>query len=248
MGYLKKTWRCRNGCQVMEYHSRKRHPPGEKRKPRSKKTPPKQEEANQRAKAMRIQRLILENFDEGDKWITLTFRDEDAPDSREACMKERQKLMRWLKPKYSSAGDSLRWISNAEKTKRGIWHIHLLINDLKGADVGKMIRRYWKERHDSIAKVQDTYLDGGFEKLANYLAKTVRNDETGRETAFSRSRNLKDPPPEVKEYTRNAMSGGEWKEIKVPKGYELVKDSVYEGVDEHTGYPYRYYTLLKAGG
>lgn len=249
MGYLKKTWHCRNGSQVMEYHSRKFHPPGEKRKPRQNKTSKRQEEANQRAKSMRIQRLILENFGEGDKWITLTFKPGEDPEGREECMKERQKLLRWMKRQYQGFGEDLRWMSNMEKTRRGIWHIHLLVNNVPGTDVGKMVRKWWKERHGSISRIQDTYLDGGFAKLADYMAKTERNEETGRESFFSRSRNLREPSPEVKEYKRNAvLAAGGWKDIKVPKGMELVKESVYEGIDECTGYPYRYYTLIRSGG
>lgn len=248
MGYLKKMWWCRNGCQVMEYHSRKRHPPGEKRKPRKEKTSRRQEEANQRAKVMRIQRLILNNFDEDDKWITLTFRDDQAPATMEECGKELQKLLRWLRPKYRKEDADLKWMANREKTRRGVWHIHLLINKLPDTDVGKIIRKWWNDRHGAIAKIQNTYLDGGFKDLAKYMAKTARA-ETGRESAFSRSRNLSDPEPEVKEYARwNARDHGEWKEVRIPKGYELVKDSVYEGVDECTGYPYRYYTLIRAPG
>lgn len=249
MGYIKKRWWCAHGCQVMEYHTRRRYPPGEKRSGKKNPTPEKQQERNTRRKRMQIQRLILNNFDEGDKWITLTYSEDRAPDDMDACMKNAAALNRHLRKIYGKAETPFRWIRNIEMTKRGICHIHLLVNALPGTDIGKEIREWWKERFGKIARIQDTYLDGAFSSLAAYLAKTQRDEDGKCVSRYSRSRNLVDPVPDVQEYVRwNAMARGEWKEIRIPKGYELVRESVYEGVDEATGYPYRYYTLIRKGG
>ena len=248
MGYMKKMWRCVHGCQVMEYHTKKRHPPGEKRQARQNPTPEKKKDANQRAKAMHAQRLILNNFDPGDKYITLTYTDGGAPPDMEGCRKDLEQLFRYLRPRYRKEGGELKWIRNIERTKRGIYHIHILVNNLPGHDMGSEIRRWWKARHGAIAKVQDTYLDGGFGKLAGYLTKTQRDEDGTRQSSYSHSRNLVDPAPEKKEYIRwSARSRGEWKGVRVPKGYELVPESLYEGIDERTGFPYRYYTLIRDG-
>lgn len=248
MGYMRKRWWCANGCQVKEYHTRKSHPRGMKRAGRKNPTGERKQEANQRAKAMKAQRLLLNNFSAGDPYITLTYADGQAPEDLAGCRKNLKALLEWLRPQYREAGIELKWIRNVEKTRRGIYHIHMVVNSLPGRDIGQVIRKWWKGRHGSIARVQAMYLDGGFSRLAEYLSKTQRDDSGNRQSSYSHSRNLADPVPETKKYSRwNVMSGGEWREVRVPKGYELVKESVYEGMDWMTGFPYRQYTLIRAG-
>lgn len=249
MGYIRKRWWCEHGCQVMEYHSGRRYPPGERRNGKEKPTPESVQKANARRKAMQVQRLILNNFDEGDKWITLTYSKEKEPGSMEECLRDISKLNRHIRRIYGKTETPYKWIRNVEMTKRGICHIHLLVNAVPGMDIGREIRTWWKDRYGRIARIQDTYLDGAFANLAAYLSKTQRDEDGKCTSKFSRSRNLVDPKPDVKEYVRwNARAKGEWREIRVPKGYELVRESVYEGVNEITGFPYRYYTLVRKGG
>lgn len=242
---MRKRWWCRNGIQVVEYHTEKRHSPGEHRRKKENPTPEKKRQLNERRKAMEVQRLILNNFGEGDKYVTLTYH--DAPDEKE-CRRDIRHLMDWLRRKYTRTGAELKWIRNIERTKRGVIHIHMLVNNLPGTDMGREIRKWWKGRHGTIVKVSDTYLDGGFGRLARYLSKTQRDEKGDIISSFSRSRNLAVPEPETKEFTRwNVRSRGEWRDIRVPKGFELVKESVYEGINQVTGYPYRYYTMIRAG-
>lgn len=243
MGYIRKTYTCKHGVQVEEYHNFKRRPPGEKRKARAKPTPEKVRENNQRQKRQRAQRMMLEYFDEGDKYITLTYQGEKP--TLQQVQKDMKRLIEFLKPRYAKDGTELRWIRNIERTKRGIYHIHLLLKKMITTDVGKIVREYWKERHGKNARVEDTYLDGGFERLAAYMTKTERDEDGNVLSSFSHSRNMPDVVPVVKEYVRrNVRSDGEWREIKEIKGYILLKDSIYEGFNEITGFPYRRYTLL----
>ncbi len=191
--------------------------------------------------------MMLEYFDEGDKYITLTYQGEN-PDMQKV-QKDMKRLIEYLKPRYAREETELRWIRNIERTKRGIYHIHLLIKAMETDDVGKLVRDYWKERHGKIAKVENTYLDGGFERLAAYMTKTERDEDGKVISSLSHSRNMPDVVPTVKEYTRrNVRKDGEWREIKEQKGYVLLKDSLYEGFSEITGFPYRRYTLLKTEG
>ena len=249
MGYMRKRWWCVRGCQVMEYHTRKSHPKGMKREGRSSPTSEQKQKANQREKERHVQRLMMANFGEDDKYITLTYAKGREPGDFGQCQKDMKALREHLGRIFRKAGRPLKWIQNIELTVRGICHIHFLVNSLPGINVGRMVREWWKGRHGAVVKVENTYLDGGFGKLAQYMAKTRRDKEGNLISRFSRSRNLADPEPEVREFSRwNVMDGNGWREVRIPKGYELVKESVYEGVDLWTGFPYRYYTLLKQEG
>ena len=47
--------------------------------------------------------------------------------------------------------------------------------------------------------------------------------------------------PEIRRYERYKT----WRKIRVPKKYYLDPDSVEEGINPWTGYPYRKYILIK---
>ena len=89
--------------------------------------------------------------------------------------------------------------------------------------------------------MQLLYEEGGFQDLAEYIAK--KSDQSQGEP-YSRSRNMIERDPETKVMKRRTWQ----KEIKPPKGYYVDKTSVVEGINPVTGYPYRYYTLIKIGG
>ena len=101
-----------------------------------------------------------------------------------------------------------------------------------------ILRKSWKK-----GKVicQLMYEKGEFKDLAAYLTKTPETDKRLRESLYDTSRNLPLPEPKKKTY----IHWKTWNRIRVPKGYYIDKDSVYEGVNPVTGYPFREYTLLK---
>ena len=116
------------------------------------------------------------------------------------------------------------------------WHVHLVINRIPDTDL--ILRKAWKK-----GKIicQLTYEKGEFKDLAAYLTKTPETDKRLRETSYSTSRNLPLPEPKKKTYVRWKT----WNKIRIPKGYYLDEESVHEGNNPFTGYPYREYTLLK---
>ena len=229
----------------MEYHSCRRHPAGIRAK-REHPSSEKKREANRRRKKRKLQRLLLENFDEGDVYITLTYDSRDEAKGIPECGEDMEKLRRWLRKEYRKAGKELRWICTIEKTKRGVPHAHMVFNTLPGRNMEKEAAEWWKNRFGKVNHRARLYLDGAFESLAEYLAKADRNDDGELMSKTSRSRNLRDPEPETREYSRrNVWKAGTWIEPKPPKGYVLVKESLCEMFDEATGLPYRFYTLLK---
>lgn len=231
MGYKRKVWNTPNGRVVEEYHSGKRPPPGG-RAEKKKATPEQMARANQRAKERNTQILIMANFSVDDYFSTLTFRIELRPEDMKECKKQFAKMIRKVKREYESLGHELKWIRTIEKGPRGGWHIHLIVNRIEGTDI--ILRRAW-----GYGGVVNSllYLEGGFKKLAEYMAKEPEKGES----SFSSSRNLIRPKAKIKE-----MSGKTFyrRRIRVPAGYYLDKESMYEGINAYTGYPYRYYTLL----
>ena len=235
MGYIRKWWDTPNGRVVEEYHSRGQPPP-ENRGKKRKATPEEMKKANRRQKERNIKLLIMNNFGENDYYVTLTYRKEERPGSMEECKKQFQKFIRRVKEAYKKAGGVLKWIRNIEIGTRGGMHIHLIMNRIRDGDV--ILRRCWPYGgvHTSLL-----YAEGGFRKLAAYMAKEGRGEDGILESSYSTSRNLDRPEPHKK-----AMTGKTFREkkIRVPQGYYLDKDSLYEGINAYTGYPYRYYTLL----
>lgn len=246
MGYIKCVYELTNGKQISEHHNRRRCPKDEKRKEKKTKTPDQIRKNNQRMKDRKTQRFLLHYFGEGDKYLTLTYTKDEKPDLKRV-QKDVKNLTAYLRKFYEAENIELKWCRNIERTKRGIYHIHMVINKLENVDVGKVARAYWKKRHGKIIDIKDMYLDGGFEELAKYISKTERDENGEMISSFSHSANIKDIEPKKKEYKRrNVRKNGAWKEIEVPKGYELVKESVFEGTDP-LGFPVRHYTLIRTG-
>ena len=105
------------------------------------------------------------------------------------------------------------------------------------------MKRLWKYGHDHWS---DTYEKGEMERLASYMVKKeTKKDPDGtpfKGTKYTHSRNnLIIPKPE-----RKVMRRRTWpEEPRVPKGWELIKDSLYDGENPVTGYPYRHYSLRR---
>lgn len=235
--YKQKKYRYSNIIDVVEYHSAKYGAPGEKRQAKTKPTPAAVRKQNQRRREENAERMIHANFNEGDLVRTLTF----AKDKRPADMKEAQKIFRnfynRLRKAYRKEGFELCWMANIECTERNAWHVHMICNRIKGAS--ELIKDLWFEMggvHDQILK--DLIRSG--KKLGAYITKTPESTEPGEhkvtEAKFSHSRNLEIPEAEEK-----VISG--WKmtdKPRPPKGFYLIKESYFEGVNEE-GYRYRRY-------
>lgn len=240
MGYIRKWWETPAGRVVEEYHSGRTPPPGG-RSPRRKATPEEMARANLRQKQRNTQLLLMANFGEYDYWITLTYKRGNRPEDMKQCKQQFRKFISSVRKEYRTRGQELKWIRNIEKGSRGGWHIHLVVNRIQDTDL--IVRKAWE--HGGVHHAL-MYQEGGFRKLAEYLAKTgkLKDHRTGeeiRENSYSTSRNLIRPVLHKK-----AMSGKTFadRKIRIPAGYYLDKESLYEGINAYTGYPYRYYTLL----
>jgi hypothetical protein len=241
----------KNGIEICEYHVSGCRPGWMPRQKKKKPTPEEMEKANQREKVRRTRRLMLNNFDEGDLYVTLTYRKDRRPSGMEEAKKDFSRLMGMVKRRFQRAGADPRWIRNIEQGSRGGWHTHLLLGNEEGIDVEGILTEVWEKKMDKGRVISErTYMDGGFSRLAAYMAKASRGTDGTLRTSFSTSRNLIRPERERTEYVRrNAIrENGTWKEPAVPEGYYLDADSMEIWENPVTGYPCRRYMCLRLLG
>jgi sporulation protein YqfD len=101
----------------------------------------------------------------------------------------------------------------------------------------KMVLKHWQYGTKSFIPL---YEDGEFESLAEYIVKKeTKEDQDG--CTYSRSRNLIVPEPK-----REIIHSKRWRqEPKPEKGWYIVPDSLVNGENPVTGYPYQHYTMKK---
>ena len=204
---------------------------GGKRGVRKKPTAEAVQRENQRRKIRWLRMLIMSNFRPGDFHVTLSYKKDERPGSPEEALQRVQKFLRQLRREYRKADLELRYIYVTEIGARGSCHHHLLLQNLPG--IMDFVRKYWSYGHEDYKPLYD---DGAFGKLAEYFAKK-ETKETVPGTSYHRSRNL--ILPKEKKETVHAKSWS-W-DPKPKKGYVIIKDSVINGENPVTGYPYQEY-------
>ena len=237
--YIKNTYRYKNVVEVERIHSGrygKKTVPGARVKP----TPEEMEKVNERNCIKKLRRKIQANFDEGDLFLTLTYRRENRPDPAESKKRIRYLLDR-LRKTWKAHDDELKYIIVTEYMNVSIHH-HLVLNDLADGTGAKKVNQFWKQYGGSNTKY--LYEDGNYELLAAYLVKetnkSFREKGNPSKLRYSCSRNLVTPKAKTKIIERD-----DWpEEPRVPKGCCLDKQSLFNGVNK-MGYRYQYYRLLK---
>lgn len=233
--------------EVEEYHDGRYGSPGRKRQPRAKPTPEQMAYVNHQSKVKRCRHKLLEYFDSGDTFLTLTYEKRNRPLTMKDAIADFQKMIRKVKREYTKRGQELRWIRNIEQGTKGAWHIHLVVNEI--GDTASIIKNVWEKGgiYAEQVKMSDKIYDEDFSRLAAYMTKdenTTEEKEDGtmskpriRQASYSTSRNMPLPEPKVDKLLR-------WKrEPKPQKGYEIIK--IYEGINPVTSYSYRRYTMRR---
>ncbi len=212
--------------------------------PRSKKkdrTPEQIRRQNETNRIRKLQRLIIANFRPGKSWhLTLNYKPGERPDTPKQAKKILSKFIANMRRAYKAAGKEFKWIAVTERGKKGrLLHHHLIIEEVEG--VQKLVRKYWKYGNSYWS---DIYEEGAMEQLASYLVKKetkYQEEDEPAGTGYTHSRNLKIPKAK-----RQTMRRRTWPEQpKIPKGWELIKDSLIDGINPVTEYPYRHYSLRK---
>lgn len=240
-------FRKKNIIEVEEYHDGRYGSPGRKRQPRAKPTPEQMAYVNHQSKVKRCRHKLLEYFDSGDTFLTLTYEKRNRPPTMKDAIADFQKMIRKVKREYTRRGQELRWIRNIEQGTKGAWHIHLVVNDI--GITTSIINSLWDKGgiYAEQIRLSDKIYDDDFSKLAAYMTKDENTTEEKadgtmskpriRQSSYSTSRNMPLPEPKVDKLLH-------WKrEPKPKKGYEIIK--IYEGINPVTSYSYRRYTMRR---
>lgn len=231
--YVRDTFYFRDSIEVEEKHTGRYGAPGEKRAKRAKPSPEQIEKQNQWRRERDLRRLIKENFEENDLWVTLTYRKDARPPTLQDAKEDIQKCLRKLREQYKKRGTALKYIVAAEIGSRGGVHHHLIINRIDESD--KLLAKLWEKGRVHMTLM---YKQGGFRDLAEYIAKRPPDKS---DKWYSRSRNLSVPQAK-----RQIMLGATFKrEPQPPKGYYLEKETYYQGINPVTGHRYRHYIFVR---
>ncbi len=236
MPYIRSVCRAGRTKEICKYYTKRYRQRKETRQPKTKKTTEKQQIINDRNLVRKLTYILNANFDNTSRYVTFTYRKEDRPDA-DTLRGHIKELLKKMRKTYKKESRELKYVEVAEVGERGAAHIHMVINDI---DVRK-IEKLW-----NYGFVHTTRLDasGQYRKLAEYFIKyyqkTRRTSEKIQGKAYNCSRNLIRPEPKKK-----VIGSGRFrKDIKVPAGWYLDKDSVREGITED-GYEFMYYTIVQ---
>ncbi len=224
------------------FHSSQFRPKGETRRKRSKPTKASVAEANRKASLDKLMWKLNENFEVDDWWATLTYR---APLSKtrtyEEIREDLRKFLRRMRNACRKDGTEFKAMFSVEVGKKGARHIHMVMNRVDAA----LVRKAWTFGIADLRAVYPQTDKGTYDEIAAYMIKdsdktrqTLGNDRIPR---YSGTRNLRQPPVEVKPLLRDTFSRDK---PYIPKGWRLVPDSVTESENEY-GYRTLEYICLR---
>lgn len=248
MATKRKTTRLRGGevLAVEEYHDGRYGAPGMPRQKKRKPTKEDMQKVNAMNKARLCQYRLIQYFNSGDYFATLTCKVSERPPDMKTAKQYFQKFIRYVRKEYKKRGSPLFWIRNIERGTKGAWHIHLVITRIP--DTARILEEAWPYGGVYLTQLKKSkYYSEDFAELASYITKGAYTREKKadgseaapriRESSYSTSRNMPLPEPRKKRLER-------WpKEVKPQKGYYIAR--IHEGINPKTGYKYRRYTLIR---
>lgn len=240
MPYIKTICKAGRTKEISKFYTYWLHPKGLKRNPRVNPTTEQQQKINDRHLVKRLTRLLNANFNGGCWYITFDYKVENRPKDVKELHKHEQKLLRDLRKVYKKQKLIFKYVWTAEVGKRGAAHIHMVVSAI---DI-RLLRNIWEYGWTTIKPMDNS---GQYRRLAEYFIKyfqkTRDTDDQIQKKSYNPSKNLIRPVP-----VKRPMKGDRFsKEIKVPAGWYLDKDSLREGITAD-GFEFIYYTLIKESG
>lgn len=239
--YKRQIYKTRKTIEVEEKHKGNYGARGKKRRKRRKATPEDIARQNQWNAEKKLRRKLNTYFGPDDWHVILTYRKEDrlsVRDSRKAIGKLLDKLRRAIR----KMGYEFRFVLTTEYENKAIHH-HLVLNNIAaaGTDTAKLVKRFWTYGRPKFVLMDD---NGEYKDLAEYIiketSKSFKKEGNTVKQRYSCSRNMDLPEPEEED-----MYYKEFKEEPKPRpGYYIDKSSIVQGINEITGRPYRYYTMI----
>ena len=239
--YIKVTYDCGGVIDVELHYPGNYGAPGMERSKRQKRTPEDIVRQNHTNRVKKVKRLILCNFRPGDFHLTLNYRKDDRPETIDQAKTNLSEFLKRMRLDLKKTGHTFKFIGVTEIGKRGqALHHHLIIEDLSDIRIKDLVLKYWTYGGTNWSTL---YEDGGYEQLASYIVK--KDTKIGSWHTYTRSRgNLKKPKVDRKPMKRKCWPENPW----IKEGYLMMKDTLYDGINPVTGYPYRHYSMMKIGG
>lgn len=200
------------------------------------KTTDKQQAVNDRNAMLRYSVLANANFNEGDYYITCTFKKGALPATKDECKKLWQQYRRKLRAYYKKQGKELKYIYVFEY--EGVRpHFHILINN---DDINLKELPKWEYGTPHIEILDNR----AYHTIGEYFVK-VSYDEGRRKGELGSSRNLYRPQPKI-----TTLLTPSWSSRPTAKqGYYIDLESVENGYTEvlQNGFIFRYqsYRMIK---
>lgn len=223
MPYMKMVCKAGRTKEISKYYTYWLQPKGRKRRARVNPTTEQQQKINDRHLVKRLTRLLNANFNKDCWYVTFDYKKELRPQSVEELHKHEQKLLRKIRDIYKKENLILKYVWTAEVGKRGGAHIHMVLSPI---DTRKL-RDIWPHGWTTMKPMERS---GQYRRLAEYFIKyfqkTRETNEQIQKKSYNPSKNLIRPVPKKQKMKGNQFS----KEIKVPAGWYLDKDSLREGI------------------
>ena len=219
---------------VSNYTHRGFGAPHRKRRPKTRESTKAMSDYNRKKRAEKLQLLMILNFDCG-YHITLDYPKDQRPETYEEAEKNLKRFLYAMSRKVRQI-KPFKYIAITERGKvREALHHHMVIEG--DPFLLREITRLWGNH----IKISQMYEEGAYEDLAEYFAKIETKEEaTKGRSKYHRSRNLKKPTE------RSRIVAGKLKDDPVvPKGYDLMEDTVRGGFNEYVGIRYQKYMIRK---
>ena len=131
------------------------------------------ERLNARTSCDKLERVLADNFDDGDLYITLTYDDGHLPEDRDAAVRRMRSFVPRLRAARRARGQPLRYIYVTEGAcPGGRLHHHMVVNST-GDDLEEM-RRLWIYGVNVEVRRLSFGRDYSYRDLAGYLTKEPR--------------------------------------------------------------------------
>lgn len=232
--YINKVQIAGDYVLVSNYTHRGFGAPHRKRRPKTRESTKAMTDYNRKKRAEKLQLLMILNFDCG-YHITLDYPKDQRPETYEEAEENLKRFLYAMSRKVRQI-KPFKYIAITERgKKREALHHHMVIEG--DPFLLREITRLWGNH----IKISQMYEEGAYEDLAEYFCKIeTKEEQTKGKSKYHRSRNLKKPTE------RSRIVAGKLKdEPVVPKGYDLMKDTVRGGFNEYVGIRYQKYMIKK---
>ena len=181
---------------------------------------------NERNRRKRLERLINENFTDGDYWCTFTYDNNHLPETFEDAGREMKRFIRRMNYRRKKRGlPSTKYICVTEydPDAKIRWHHHMIMDSMMDRDT---VEDCWKAggRNQIRKMVKD---EEGFSGMANYITK-IKKKKPDYKKSWTSSRGLKQPK-EKKVHSKKPGRTGSYRPIKryvreIEKNHDSIRE------------------------